>query len=257
MYDDLTYAINGCLFTIYNSLGNPWNESFYEQALDLELKSKGIQSECQKKFQVYYFEQRVGAFRVDLLVENTVIVELKAVPKIIPLHQAQLISYLKGFDKPIGILANFGGPSMEHQTLPNTIHSSTVLTSRFDYDKIKLKNKDRIKDLLFMANRILTVLGPGYLHQVYRRAFFHELKNANIEFKSLNEITATYKNTVLGSKPVHFFIIGNLLLSTVAVKQIDRIMLLKFRNFAKHLKCKQGLIFNFNSTTLDFRYIEL
>lgn len=121
MYEDLTYQINGALFTVYNTLGNIWHEEVYEKALFLELQSQALKVERQKEFDVLYFETRVGAYRIDLLVQDCVIVELKAVPEIFPLHEAQVISYLKGYQKPLAILANFGGMSLEHHTFPNKL----------------------------------------------------------------------------------------------------------------------------------------
>jgi GxxExxY protein len=139
MHEDLTYAINGCLFTVYNTLGNIWKEEVYEKALAMELQSRGIQAERQKEFDVYYFDRQVGKYRLDLLVVDQVIVELKAVPEMVPLHRAQLISYLKGAQKPVGILANFGGMSLEHQTFPNKLHLKTPLRDDFNFDKIRLE----------------------------------------------------------------------------------------------------------------------
>ena len=101
MHEALTYAINGCLFTVYNTLGNIWKEEVYEKALALELQSRGMQAECQKEFDVSYFGRQVGKYRLDVLVNDQVIVELKAAPKLVPLHRVQLISYLKrGFRPP-------------------------------------------------------------------------------------------------------------------------------------------------------------
>jgi GxxExxY protein len=257
MYEDLTYAINGCLFTVYNTLGNIWPEEVYKKAVLTEAQSQGLKVERQKEYEVFYFDKRVGSYRLDLLIEDKVIVELKAVPETTPLHQAQLISYLKGYDKQIGILANFGGSSAQLQTFPNRLEQKTPLKDQFDYDKIKLKEKDKIKDLLFMANRVLITLGAGYFAQVYRRALHHELKTAGVKFGVTKEVTANYRDEVLGSRDVNFFLLDDLLLSVVAVKILDRLTLLKFRNYIKHLGSKRGLIFNFNSTVLDFRYFQI
>jgi GxxExxY protein len=128
---------------------------------------------------------------------------------------------------------------------------------RFNYEKINLKNKERIKDLLFIANRIFITLGAGYFHQIYRRAFHYELNMAGISFAIIKQLSASYRNTSLGSKEVNFFRLGDMLLSILAVNEFNRLILLKFRNYIKRLKCKRGLIFNFKSTILDFRYIEL
>ena len=257
MYENLTYAINGCLFKVYNTLGNIWKEKTYEKALESELHFRELKAERQKEFEVFYFDKRVGYYYVDLLVEHRVIIELKAVPEIFPLHRAQLISYLKGYNKPLGILANFGGTSLEHQTFPNKLHLTTPLRDDFDFDKIGSEGKEDIKDLLHMGNRILVTLGPGYFHQIYRRAFYHELKLARISFEIVKEIVAKYRNEKAGSREVNFLIVGDLLLAVVAVKKLNALTLSKFRNYIKYFKLKRGIIFNFNALCLNFKYLRL
>ncbi len=255
MHKELTYTINGCLFKIHSNLGSIWKEKTYEKALELELHSQGLKAECQKKFHVFYFDKRVGSYSLDVLVEDKVIVELKAVPITSPLHKAQLISYLKGYDKPLGILANFGCTSLDHHTYPNKLHLKTPLRDSFDFDKVQTEGKGDIKELLLMANRILINLGAGYFHQIYRKAFYYELKSAGISFHFTKDIFAKYHNETLGSKEVNFFIIGDLLLSVIAVKELDSLLLSKFKSYIRYFKLKRGLIFNFNALHLDFRYL--
>jgi GxxExxY protein len=257
MYEDLTYTINGCLFTVYNTLDNIWPEDVYEKPIQTEAQAQGLQAERQKEFEVFYFDQRVSYYRLDLLIDDKVIVEVKAVPDILPIHQAQLISYLKGTRKQVGILANFGSSSMQHQTLPNRLEQKYPGQDQFDYDQIKLKEKEKIKALLFMANRVLVTLGAGYLPQIYRRALYYELKTVDLNFGLIKKVTATYHDKVLGSREVNFFRLDDLLLSAVTVKKLDDLLLLKFRQYLKHLGCRRGLIINFNATVLDFRYFEI
>ncbi len=256
MHRNLTYQINGCLFRVHNHLTNIWNEETYEQALELELQSQNLRAERQKKFEVFYFEQRMGYYIIDILVEDIIIVELKAVPKILPLHKAQLISYLKGYNKPLGILANFGEKSLRHQTFPNNTNQKTPLTDNFDFSKVQIKGKEEIKELLLIGNRILVTLGTGYFHQIYRRAFYYELQQAKIDFEVKKQVTATYHEQHLSSKEVGFFMIGELLLSIVAVKELNQLMLSRFSHYIKYFGCKKGLIFNFHTLCLDFRYFD-
>ena len=218
--------------------------------------SQGLQAERQKNFQVFYFDKQVGFYQVDILVEDTVIVELKAVPEVLALHRAQLISYLKGYNKPLGILANFGEKSLYHQTFPNKFAQKTPLTDTFDFSKVQFEDKEEFKELLLIANRILVTLGVGYFHQVYRRAFYYELEIAKIDFEMIKEMTATYHEKALKSKEVGFFQIGDLLLSAVAVKELNQLTLSKFSHFVRYFNCQRGLIFNFNAMHLDFRYLE-
>ena len=257
MHEKLTYKINGCLFAVFNELKNIWPEEVYEKALLLELLAQGLKAEQQKPFDVWYFEERVGAYRIDILVEDCVIVELKAVPKTFPLHQAQLISYLKGFNKSMGILANFGAATLEHRTFPNKLSQKNAMQDHFDFDKIRLASKYEIRELLVMANRILVTLGPGYFHQIYRRAFYYELKQANAQFEVAKEVKAIYRQQELGSKEVRFLIIGDLLLSPIAVQAIDELRLSQFQYYIRYYGLKRGLLINFNALRLDFRYVKL
>jgi GxxExxY protein len=256
MHNNLTYKINGCLFTVFNQLKNLWKENVYEEALKLELEKQGLKAECQKKFEVFYVDKQVGFFYIDILVEDIVIVELKAVPEVLPIHKAQVISYLKGYNKPLGILANFGEKSLYHQTIPNKLDQKKPLTDKFDFSKVQLKCKEEIKDLLLMANRILVTLGAGYFPQIYRRAFYYELEVAKIDFEVIKKMTATYDNQIIDSKDVGFFILGDLLLSVVTVKTFNPITLSRFAYHIRHFNCKRGLIFNFNAICLDYRYLE-
>ena len=72
--EPLTYAINGYLFTVYNALGNLWNEEVYEKVLESELSSQGLAVQRRKEFEVFYFDKRVGRYRMDLLVRDAVII---------------------------------------------------------------------------------------------------------------------------------------------------------------------------------------
>ncbi len=149
-------------------------------------------------------------------------------------------------------MINFGSKSLYHRIFPNKLSQKNPLVDKFDY-----RGKEKIKDLLLMANRILVNLGVGYFHQIYRRAFYFELKTANVNFDIVKEIQANYRKQSIGSQKVNFFIIGNLPLSVIAVKELDKLILSRFCNHIRYLKCKRGLIFNFNSVCLDFKYFEL
>ncbi|MFK7908519.1 MAG: GxxExxY protein, partial [Chitinophagales bacterium] len=145
IHEKLIYDITGCLFDVYNQLGNIWAESIYEQALQIALQEKGIHVVAQQNYEVLYKKGKVGLYRPDLLVEDKVIIELKAVETLNSIHQAQLISYLKGFEKPIGILANFTGRKLQRKIIPNKYHQMTVLKDVLDFDKVNIPSKNQLK----------------------------------------------------------------------------------------------------------------
>jgi GxxExxY protein len=104
----LTHKILGACFDVHRAMGAGLLESVYEECLALELGRRGLRFEQQKPIDVLYHGMRIPeGFRLDFLVEDTVILELKSVEKLHPVHVAQLLSYLKFADRPIGLLINF------------------------------------------------------------------------------------------------------------------------------------------------------
>ena len=106
----LSNRVIGCALQVSRELGPGFLESVYEAALILELEQEGIQVERQKVLSVYYKGSLVGRFVADLLVEERLLIELKAVPRFGEEHKAQLINYLKATGLQVGLLLNFGSP---------------------------------------------------------------------------------------------------------------------------------------------------
>lgn len=113
----LSQLIIGCAFDVINELGAGFLESVYEQALLLALRQKGLSVLAQTPIQVMFRGACVGNFYADLLVEDKVIVELKAVRALGPEHQAQLINYLNATGIEVGLLINFGNPRLDYKRL--------------------------------------------------------------------------------------------------------------------------------------------
>lgn len=108
--DELTYLINGAVFEVNRVLGSGFLEKVYENALMLELGKIGLNAENQVSVNVKYKNQRVGEYLADIIVESKVILELKAVENLKPVHTAQLLNYMKACDYRYGLLINFGHP---------------------------------------------------------------------------------------------------------------------------------------------------
>ncbi len=108
LHEELTEKIIKAFYTVYNTLGHGFLERVYENALLIELHKNGLQSEQQKKIEVFYENQKVGDYFADIIVEDIVILELKAAESIAPEHEAQLINYLKATKIEVGLLFNFG-----------------------------------------------------------------------------------------------------------------------------------------------------
>lgn len=114
---DLTYRIRGCVFEVYRQMGAGFLEQVYEKALCLELQNHGLHATSQAPLIVNYKGVCVGEYRVDILVEESVILEIKAQAQLRPEHEAQLLNYLKASGKPVGLLVNFSYPKADVKRL--------------------------------------------------------------------------------------------------------------------------------------------
>jgi|SRR5688572_15745108 GxxExxY protein len=109
MDDPLTERIIGRAMTVRRALGPGLVEATYETALCIELAEAGLRHRRQIHAPVYYKGHIVGEYRADLVVEERVVVEIKSVERLIGLHQAQLLAYMRVLAKPVGLLLNFNG----------------------------------------------------------------------------------------------------------------------------------------------------
>jgi GxxExxY protein len=108
LHKSITDAILKVFYDVYNELGYGFLEKVYQNAMYFELKSLGYKVEAQKQIKVYFKKQLVGEYYSDLLVEDKVIVELKATELLMNVHVAQIMNYLKATPIEIGLLINFG-----------------------------------------------------------------------------------------------------------------------------------------------------
>lgn len=108
IHSELTDLIIKAFYTVYNKLGYGFLEKVYENGMMIELKRLGLNAEKQKQLIVFYDEFEIGEYYADIIVNDCIIVELKAAEAICPEHEAQLVNYLKATDIEVGLLLNFG-----------------------------------------------------------------------------------------------------------------------------------------------------
>ncbi|MFY8213037.1 MAG: GxxExxY protein [Flavobacterium sp.] len=107
-HQELTKTIIGIYYDVYNEMGHGFLEKVYQNSMIVELQSRGLKVESQKKINVFYKQVVVGEYIPDIIVNNSVIVELKCVEYFNESHQAQLINYLKSTECEVGLLLYFG-----------------------------------------------------------------------------------------------------------------------------------------------------
>jgi GxxExxY protein len=124
--NDITYKINGCAMKIHNTLGNGFQEVIYQRCLAIEFTKAGLNFGREIEQIIYYEGTNVGTRRADFVVENKIIVELKAVINLEDVHLAQAKNYVVAYDFPIGLLINFGATSLQFKKIFNPKYNNPV-----------------------------------------------------------------------------------------------------------------------------------
>jgi len=120
-HSELTERIIRAFYAVYNELGYGFLEKVYENAMLIELRNNGMSAIAQYPVDVFYEEERVGVYFADIVVEDLVIVEIKACEELSPAHEAQLTNYLKATPIEVGLLLNFGKkPELKRRVFDNS-----------------------------------------------------------------------------------------------------------------------------------------
>ena len=114
-HNALTHQIIGCAMTVHRMLGNGFQEVIYQRSLAIELEAAGLAFARETEMSIFYRGVNVGSRRVDFLVAETVLVELKAVHEMNSSHYAQIINYLESYQLEVGLLINFGEVSLKYK----------------------------------------------------------------------------------------------------------------------------------------------
>ncbi len=121
-HSDITRRIIGAAMKVHSTLGNGFQEVIYQRALAIEMLKQGLSYQRELEMQIYYDEQHIGTRRVDFLVEDKVMVEMKAVSALDDAHLAQAINYLEAYGLEVGLLINFGAKSLQYKRVVNSKH---------------------------------------------------------------------------------------------------------------------------------------
>jgi GxxExxY protein len=119
LYSDLTEVIIGCAMKVHSSIGRGFPEYIYQRALAIELNKTSLEIKKEMEWPVYYDGQLIGKRRVDFMVNDKVLIEIKAVAVYESSHLNQIINYLHAFQIPVGLLINFGKEKLEFKRFTN------------------------------------------------------------------------------------------------------------------------------------------
>ena len=119
-FEDITYKIIGCAMQVHNTLGNGFQEVIYQRCLAIEFEKAGLGFAREVEQSIYYDDIEVGRRRADFIVENKVVLELKALINLEDVHLAQAKNYVVAYDFEVGLLINFGAKSLQYKKLFNS-----------------------------------------------------------------------------------------------------------------------------------------
>jgi GxxExxY protein len=255
LFKELTRQIIGVYFDVYNGLGRTYPEFVYENAMQRDLRQQGIPCQRQEEYQIFYKEQLVGLQWLDLFIAGEVIVEIKAVSQLTRLHKAQTFSYLKAFDKQVGLLFNFSNPQPEFERLffqlspPDT--SSEAVEQTLTELPPDLIAPELIYDIIGGLYTVHTTLGPGFIHRIYANACYRELQECGLPVRPQKEMSVIYRGEPIATIKFAHLRVGNIaLVFPVAVSNINDI---RFNNIKEWLRFEQvplAIVANFHDLAL-------
>jgi len=253
VHPELSYTVRGVLLDVYNTLGPLLKEEYYRDAIALGLEARSIPCQVEKPFEVYYQGERVGLYYVDVWVDGgKLLLEIKVAPAIEPLHKAQALSYLRVTKADLAIVVNYGGPSLEDERLPNFLRDKQPQFAWQSQPVVPgLLYPDLINNIQQACHRVHFSLGPGFLHQVYRRATLIELRRSKVKHEYIKRLAVEYQGHLLGYQDVRLIVIEDkILLATFALRQPVDAMTEQLKAYLRHLRLKLGLLANFYGTKL-------
>jgi GxxExxY protein len=252
LHRELTHAIIGAYYEVYNHTSRLYPEYLYERAFMLELQQRGYEVTQQDEYRIVYKDRLIGKQRLDLFVVQEIVVENKATPKLAPLNKAQTQSYLKTVGKKVGLLCNFGSeqPQFERVFFDREIRPAVERTP--DPPPADWLYPDLTYQVIGGLYEVHTVLGPGFIHRMYPNACFHELRLRSLGVAPLKRMQVKYKDRILGDIPFnHLVVEGKVMVFPVAVGDVRSIHLDTLKDWLQINGLQIGIIANFNAIRLQ------
>lgn len=255
VYPELSYQVQGAIYDVYNKLRYfDIAEEGWERALVLAIQQRGLVAERQVEYELHYKGFRIGRFFVDVLADGKIVLELKAVSSLAPIHLAQIISYLKISGVQLGILVNFGGEKLDFRRIPRTL-------KQWDKQAKPEPTHPPAKDLLYpeltgeIRQALMEVhneLGPGFMPLHYRRATRVEMRLHHLPFVQQKETSIRFYEHPIETRPIQLFIVDEkVLVTVVTARQIVHRHQAQARHFMQQYDLPLGLIANFCKPSLE------
>ncbi len=262
LHAEETYQIRGAAYDVYHRLGPRHPEATFEEAMKVALRRRGIAVRDQVLFAVMYEDAKVGTYRPDLLAYETILVELKVVPVLQPIHEAQVLSYLRVTGLPVALLINFGARDIQMERRVLTQIAPKAIPPERNRPYAGGLEHLPFPELLWAigscVKRVHFTLGPGFLFHVYEKALYVEMGLQGLPREALKHLDVIYGGEVVGQDRVHSIVVGGkVLVLPLAVTGIERPDLMAARKQLDALGLQLALVVNFHDTVPRTRVVRV
>jgi GxxExxY protein len=260
LHKDLTEKIISVYYKLYNGLSHTYPEFIYERAFSEQLRKLGIQVIRQDEYQIFYKDKLMGIQRLDLFVARDVVVEIKVVPKILPIHKAQGFSYLRVVGKEVGLLFNFGSPQPEFERLFYDFEKAEKEPTA--YPKVplpsnrKLYKPEVVNGILDVAIEVHRILGSGFIHRIYANACYHECLLRGVGVVPQRSFRIIFDGDEVGEiKFNHLRLSDDVLFFPIAINCLDDINMDNIKAWLRFCEMKLAVLVNFWGTKIGYKIV--
>lgn len=248
--NQLTGSIIGAAIAVHRALGPGLDEVAYESALSAKLTTLGVPHERQPPMPLRYRDVALDCgFRLDVLVEERLPVELKAVEVLLPIHDAQLLTYMRLGGHPLGLLLNLEVPVLKDgirrlvQTGAGVAPMDSPTEVRAGFDALSA-------EVLNSAVAVHRALGPGLLRSAYEECLCHELRVRQIPFARQASVPVEFEGQSLPPAEIPLLVGGVLPVYSLSVACLSALHEATLLARMRQAKFPHGLLVNFNSESL-------
>lgn len=254
LHAELTHTIIGAGMDVHSALGPGWDEMDYHFAMLDALAERGVKTESHLRGSLMHRGHYVDRFELDIIVENKVVLEMKHIrTNFAPEHYAQLINYLKFWQKDLGMLLNFGLERLRFKRVPYSQNQGSLAFAGV-WDEVEGAAPKRAERFLSVCRSILLEHGVGYGETTSGKLLAVACVDAGFDVQ-VPTACLKYKCTVLGTREVDGFLLDNSMLVKISALQ-DRTTasdMARLMSYMRQLNITYGALVNFGRSELCIR----
>ena len=252
IHSEITHEIIGAAIQVHRELGPGEDESVYEEALCIALQARHVRFQRQRPVPIVYKGCKLDSgYRMDALVEDKIVVEVKALEVDAPVHHAQLLTYLKLDDRPVGLLINFRTAVLKdgivRRVLDTARHQAKPVHAGGDGN---VRPEDLPGAILAAAIEIHRELGPGLLRSAYIECLCHELGLQRLKFQRDVAVPLQFLGRKLGRAGSFDLVVEGFPVHALAVNEVTEVHKLHQASLLAQANLPSGLLLNFNTPLL-------